>query len=115
MYAGLHRYSRTTPVSADCTSPAPGAVVALHRTVGVAEVHGPAQALQLVDALDVYPRSELRGACGRGVNNLMVIIQTIHRRSIQLVELKKRPQKTLVQKKRERGSRVPQPSGFEVQ
>jgi hypothetical protein len=48
-------------------------------------------------------------------HNLIVIIQTIDRRSIQLIELQGRRSRRWFEKKRNRGSRVPQPSGFEVQ
>jgi len=44
----------------------------------------------------------------------MVIIQTIHWRTIQLVELKRRRGRRWFEKRRERGSRVPQPFGLEV-
>ena len=40
----------------------PGPVVALHRAVAVAEVHGPAAALAIVDSLDALDRHHLRHA-----------------------------------------------------
>jgi hypothetical protein len=49
------------------------------------------------------------------VNKLMVIFQTIHRRSIQLVDLKGRRGRRWCEMKRERGCRVPQPSGLKAQ
>jgi hypothetical protein len=59
-------------------------------------------------------RSEQRSAYDCGVYNLVVIFQTLYRRSIQLVELKGRRRRHWFEKKRESGSRVPQASGFEV-
>ena len=55
--------------------------------------------LNALPVSDVCPRSEVRGARDCGANNLMVIVQTIDWRSIQLVELKGRRRRRWFEKR----------------